>query len=172
MSARFVSVDDYLGSLPKPTRAVMDELRRTIRAVVPDVGEKISYQMPTFTLDGTSLVHVAAWKNHIGLPLGGRGAERPPPSRRRRSSGPPARPHARPPTSSGSSTASDARRQRRASGGDSGGCSVGSLATGPGRQWVPSVPWAASRALRPPPAPRSTKAKPTATSAPAMGPRR
>ena len=67
MTARFASVDDYLGSLPEPTRAVMDELRRTMRAVVPDVGEKVSYQMPTFTLDGTSLVHIAAWKNHIGL---------------------------------------------------------------------------------------------------------
>ena len=63
----FASVDDYLGSLPEQARSVMDELRRTIRAVVPDVGEKISYSMPTFTLDGTSLVHVAAWKNHIGL---------------------------------------------------------------------------------------------------------
>ena len=67
MTARFASVDDYLGSLPEPTRAVMDELRRTMRAVVPDVGEKVSYQMPTFTLDGTSLVHIAVWKNHIGL---------------------------------------------------------------------------------------------------------
>jgi uncharacterized protein YdhG (YjbR/CyaY superfamily) len=67
MSAQFATVDDYLDSLPEPTRAVMDELRRTIRAVVPDVAEKISYQMPTFTLDGTSLVHIAAWKNHIGL---------------------------------------------------------------------------------------------------------
>jgi uncharacterized protein YdhG (YjbR/CyaY superfamily) len=63
----FASVEDYLGSLPEQARSVMDELRRTIRAVVPDVGEKISYSMPTFTLDGTSLVHVAAWKNHIGL---------------------------------------------------------------------------------------------------------
>jgi hypothetical protein len=38
----FASVDDYLGSLPEQARSVMDELRRTIRAVVPDVGEKLS----------------------------------------------------------------------------------------------------------------------------------
>ena len=34
---------------------------------MPDVGEKISYKMPTFVLDGLPLVHVAAWKKHLGL---------------------------------------------------------------------------------------------------------
>jgi uncharacterized protein YdhG (YjbR/CyaY superfamily) len=46
---------------------VMERIRGTIRSVVPDVAETISYQMPTFTLDGLPLVHVAAWKKHIGL---------------------------------------------------------------------------------------------------------
>jgi uncharacterized protein YdhG (YjbR/CyaY superfamily) len=67
MGSRFTSVDEYLASLPDPARAVMQELRRTIRDVVPGVGEKISYDMPTFTLDGLPLVHVAAWKKHIGI---------------------------------------------------------------------------------------------------------
>jgi uncharacterized protein YdhG (YjbR/CyaY superfamily) len=61
------SVDEYVGSLPEPARAVMQELRRTIRDVVPGVGEKISYNMPTFVLDGLPLVHVAAWKKHVAL---------------------------------------------------------------------------------------------------------
>jgi uncharacterized protein YdhG (YjbR/CyaY superfamily) len=34
---------------------------------VPDVGETISYSMPTFTLGGKPLVHVAVWKRHIGV---------------------------------------------------------------------------------------------------------
>jgi uncharacterized protein YdhG (YjbR/CyaY superfamily) len=67
MVTGFTSVDEYVGSLPEPARAVMQELRRTIRDVVPGVGEKISYAMPTFTLDGLPLVHLAAWKKHIGL---------------------------------------------------------------------------------------------------------
>jgi uncharacterized protein YdhG (YjbR/CyaY superfamily) len=45
----------------------MERIRGCIRSVVPGVGETISYSMPTFTLDGLPLVHVAAWKKHIGL---------------------------------------------------------------------------------------------------------
>ena len=67
MTAPSTGVDDYLSSLPETARAVMEELRRTVHAVVPGAGEAIRYKMPTFTLDGESLVHLAAWKNHVGL---------------------------------------------------------------------------------------------------------
>jgi uncharacterized protein YdhG (YjbR/CyaY superfamily) len=62
-----VDVDGYVAALPDDVRARMDELRRLVRSVVPDVQETISYAMPTFVLDGQPLVHVAAWKHHIGL---------------------------------------------------------------------------------------------------------
>ena len=61
------TVDEYVAALPEDVQPVMEDLRRSIRAVVPDVGETISYGMPTFTMDGRPLVHVAAWKKHIGL---------------------------------------------------------------------------------------------------------
>ena len=67
MTVPIASIDDYVAGLPDQARAVMEELRRTIHAVVPEVGETIRYGMPTFTLDGGSLVHLAAWKKHIGL---------------------------------------------------------------------------------------------------------
>jgi len=67
VASRFGSVDDYVDSLPEDVRHIMDGIRRTIRAVVPGVEETISYSMPTFTLDGLPLVHVAAWKKHIGI---------------------------------------------------------------------------------------------------------
>jgi uncharacterized protein YdhG (YjbR/CyaY superfamily) len=67
MAGRFATVDEYLAALPEDVRPVMEEVRRVVRRVVPDVGETMSYQMPTFTLDGQSLVHVAAWKKHLGL---------------------------------------------------------------------------------------------------------
>ena len=79
MATRFASVEEYLDALPDEARTVMEGIRRSIRGVVPDIGERISYGMPTFTLDGLPLVHVAAWKRHIGLyplpPLDGSLAE-------------------------------------------------------------------------------------------------
>ncbi|WP_369140324.1 iron chaperone [Modestobacter versicolor] len=61
------TVDGYLAGLPDDVRARMAEVRRIVHEVVPDAGETISYAMPTFTLDGLPLLHVAAWKRHIGL---------------------------------------------------------------------------------------------------------
>jgi uncharacterized protein YdhG (YjbR/CyaY superfamily) len=67
MADRFATVDEYVASLPEDVRPVMEEVRRAVRRVVPDADETISYQMPTFTLDGRPLVHAAAWKKHLGL---------------------------------------------------------------------------------------------------------
>ena len=41
-------------------------MRQTIREAAPEAIETISYQMPTFKLNG-NLVHFAAFKNHIGF---------------------------------------------------------------------------------------------------------
>lgn len=67
MPDQFASVDDYLRRLPDDTRAILQELRRRLRAISPGTGETISYQMPTITLNGRSLVHFAAWKHHVAL---------------------------------------------------------------------------------------------------------
>ena len=61
------TVDGYLAALPDDVRARMAEIRRLLRSLVPDGEETISYAMPTFTLDGRPLLHLAAWKRHIGL---------------------------------------------------------------------------------------------------------
>jgi uncharacterized protein YdhG (YjbR/CyaY superfamily) len=61
------TIEEYLAALPDDVRARVEEVRRVVHERVPDAGETISYAMPTFTLDGQPLVHVAAWKEHIGL---------------------------------------------------------------------------------------------------------
>ena len=61
------TVDEYLAGLPGDVAAIVERLRGLVHTVVPDAGEKISYGMPTFTLDGLPLVHVAAWTKHIAL---------------------------------------------------------------------------------------------------------
>ena len=69
----FSSIDEYIGTFPKDVQKILEELRVTIRDAAPEAGEKISYNMPTFTLNGTYLVYFAGWKNHIafyGAPRG------------------------------------------------------------------------------------------------------
>lgn len=63
----FASVDEYIESFPPDVREVLEEVRRTIHAVVPAAGEKVSYQIPTITLDGQSLMYFSGWKHHIAL---------------------------------------------------------------------------------------------------------
>jgi uncharacterized protein YdhG (YjbR/CyaY superfamily) len=45
---------------------LLAELRTTIKASAPEAIEKISYQIPTFYLNG-NFVHFAGFKNHIGF---------------------------------------------------------------------------------------------------------
>jgi uncharacterized protein YdhG (YjbR/CyaY superfamily) len=61
------TVDEYLTGLPDEVAAIVERLRAMVHAAVADAGETISYGMPTFTLDGLPLVHLAAWKKHIAL---------------------------------------------------------------------------------------------------------
>lgn len=62
----FTSIDEYIAAFPEETQKILESLRAVIKAVVPEAKEKISYQMPTFDLNG-NLVHFAAFKNHIGF---------------------------------------------------------------------------------------------------------
>ena len=64
---KFASVDDYLASLPGEQRAVLEEIEQRVLAVVPGAARVIRYDMPTWQVDGKSLVHAAAWKHHISL---------------------------------------------------------------------------------------------------------
>ena len=64
---KFDSIDDYLESLPADQRAVVEQIERRVLAVVPDATRVIRYDMPTWQVDGSSLVHAAAWKQHVSL---------------------------------------------------------------------------------------------------------
>jgi len=60
------SVDDYINGFPPDVQKILKEIRRTIKKAAPNATEAISYQIPTFKLNG-NLVHFAAFKNHIGF---------------------------------------------------------------------------------------------------------
>lgn len=62
------SVDEYLAALPADRRAVVEQLRQTIRAAAPDAAESIAYLMPAFRSHGGQfLVSYAAFKKHYSL---------------------------------------------------------------------------------------------------------
>jgi uncharacterized protein YdhG (YjbR/CyaY superfamily) len=62
----YASIDEYIALFPKDIQKKLEEVRATIKAAAPEAKEKISYQMPTFDLEG-NLVHFAAHTNHIGF---------------------------------------------------------------------------------------------------------
>jgi uncharacterized protein YdhG (YjbR/CyaY superfamily) len=67
MRTQCESIDEYIAAVPEPVRAILEEMRRIIQEAAPDAVEAIAYQIPTFRLKGTNLVHFAAFKNHIGF---------------------------------------------------------------------------------------------------------
>lgn len=60
------TIDDYIGLFPPEIQARLQSLRQAIQDAAPDASEAISYQMPTFKLNG-NLVHFAAYQHHIGF---------------------------------------------------------------------------------------------------------
>jgi len=66
LKKRFETIDEYIATFPRNVQDILEELRQTIQNSAPDAEETISYQIPTFKLNG-NLVHFAAFKNHIGF---------------------------------------------------------------------------------------------------------
>jgi len=64
---RFASIDDYIASQPAATQVVLDRVRRTIRAALPDAEEAIAYQIPAFTIGGRVAVYFAGWRTHYSI---------------------------------------------------------------------------------------------------------
>ena len=60
-------VDDYISAFPMETQKILRQVRATIRKAAPDSGEKISYGIPTFTVDDHYLIYFAGFKKHISI---------------------------------------------------------------------------------------------------------
>jgi uncharacterized protein YdhG (YjbR/CyaY superfamily) len=70
MSANHTSpknIDQYIKTCSTDVQAILQKIRRLIKEVAPDAEEKISYQIPAFTLNGKILIYFAAFKQHIRL---------------------------------------------------------------------------------------------------------
>jgi uncharacterized protein YdhG (YjbR/CyaY superfamily) len=67
MPAQPRTIDEYLRPLPPKQRAALQKLRRAIKSAAPAAEECISYQIPTFKLDGRMLVSFGAWTSHCAF---------------------------------------------------------------------------------------------------------
>ncbi len=65
-NSSFQTIDEYISQFPDDIQVILQKIRAIIKEAAPDASEKISYQMPTFFLNG-NLVHFAAFKSHIGF---------------------------------------------------------------------------------------------------------
>ena len=68
------TIDEYLAGFPKDIQEKLEKIRGTIRKAAPDAEEAISYNMPTFRLNGY-LIYFAAYKEHIAIYPAPRGNE-------------------------------------------------------------------------------------------------
>ncbi|MBM3817622.1 MAG: hypothetical protein FJW14_01200 [Acidimicrobiia bacterium] len=64
---RFTSVDAYIAAKPRDVRGILEGVRRAIRKAVPRAEERLSYQIPSYTLDGVPVLYFAGWKAHYAL---------------------------------------------------------------------------------------------------------
>jgi uncharacterized protein YdhG (YjbR/CyaY superfamily) len=64
---QFRTMDEYIKTFPVDVQRILEKIRQTIREAAPGAVETISYQMPTFNIDGEYLIYFAAWKTHIGF---------------------------------------------------------------------------------------------------------
>ena len=67
MKRQYKTIDEYVKTFPEYVQNILEKMRQTIREAAPGATEAISYQMPTFKLNGKNLVHFAAFKKHIGF---------------------------------------------------------------------------------------------------------
>jgi uncharacterized protein YdhG (YjbR/CyaY superfamily) len=64
---QFETIDEYIKTFPKDVQSNLQKMRQTVRKAAPDAEETISYQTPTFKLNGLVLAYFGAFRRHIGL---------------------------------------------------------------------------------------------------------
>jgi uncharacterized protein YdhG (YjbR/CyaY superfamily) len=63
----YKSVDQYVAAQPEPARAVLERLRRIVKAAVPGAEELISYQIPAYRHADGCFLYISGWKEHYSL---------------------------------------------------------------------------------------------------------
>lgn len=67
LNQKYKNIDEYIDTFPEETKIILEKIKSTIRKIVPDAVETISYGIPTFKLHGKNLVHFAAFSDHYSF---------------------------------------------------------------------------------------------------------
>jgi len=65
--ANVETFENYIAAQPGHVQAGLNRLRNAIRRAVPKATESISYGMPTYKLNGRTLLNFSVWKQHYAL---------------------------------------------------------------------------------------------------------
>lgn len=61
------SIDAYIAAQPTGAQAALRRVHAAIRKAIPKAEEHITYQMPTYKLNGKAVIYFAGWKAHYSL---------------------------------------------------------------------------------------------------------
>ncbi|MCB9139434.1 MAG: DUF1801 domain-containing protein [Caldilineaceae bacterium] len=65
----------YIAAFPPATQEKLTQMREILRAQAPKAEETIKYGVPTFTLNGKSVLHFGGYAKHVGFYPGSRTIE-------------------------------------------------------------------------------------------------
>jgi uncharacterized protein YdhG (YjbR/CyaY superfamily) len=60
-------VGAYIAARPTAIQPQLRRVRRAIRKAIPDAEEVMTYEIPTYKLQGRAVLYFAAWKAHFSL---------------------------------------------------------------------------------------------------------
>ena len=61
------TIDTYMAGFPPEVQRLMEQVRESVHRAVPGSGEKLSWDMPTFTWKKKILVQFAGHTHHLGF---------------------------------------------------------------------------------------------------------
>ena len=67
MRTATANVDEYISPFPADVQKILKKIRSTIKKAAPKAVESISYQIPTYKIDGKVLIYFAGFAKHVSV---------------------------------------------------------------------------------------------------------
>ena len=67
MAEGYESIDAYIATFPASVQEILQSMRSAIATALPSATEAITYNIPTFRINGKNVIHFAGWKHHVSV---------------------------------------------------------------------------------------------------------